>query len=58
MIHLRDHAIAVRWFAVLLMFSSLLVLASLPGATGLAGAALMWIIAFSLFESTGRAPRN
>lgn len=50
MIRLGDHTVALRWLGVALMAGSLLVLAGLPGAVGLAGAALCWIVAFLLFE--------
>lgn len=43
-----------RWIAVILLFASLFVLASIPGAAGLAAAAVTWIVAFAILEHARR----
>lgn len=45
---------AMRIVAVALLAASLLALAAVPGAPGLAAAALLWILAYALLESGWR----
>lgn len=49
---------AERWTAVLILATSLVALAALPGSGGLAAAALMWIVGFALFEHAKRPARG
>jgi hypothetical protein len=50
------HAVVLRWTGVALMAGSLIALASIPEAGGLAAAAVMWIAAFALFERAKHRP--
>lgn len=45
-----------RWLAVVIMAASLLALAAIPGAGGLGAAAVMWIVAFAIFEALRQRP--
>lgn len=55
--HLTPARAAERWVAFLLMAVSLIALAALPGAQGLGAAALLWLVAFALFEHAKRPTR-
>lgn len=44
------HSATLRWLAVALLAASLLGLAAVPEAGGLAVAAVLWIVAFAMLE--------